>query len=92
MSSLLTCNSLFASRAAQGGAEKAPNLKVLYASNNKIAGWNEVDKLASLPHLEDLLLVGNPLYNDYKDNNALSEYRIEVSAAELRISKKSVTW
>lgn len=31
--------------------------------------------------LEDLLLVGNPLYNDYKDNNALSEYRIEVRAA-----------
>uniref|UniRef100_A0A7S3QY02 Dynein axonemal light chain 1 n=1 Tax=Dunaliella tertiolecta TaxID=3047 RepID=A0A7S3QY02_DUNTE len=60
------------------GADKAPNLRVLYASNNKIAGWNEIDRLASLAHLEDLLLVGNPLYNDYKDNNALSEYRVEV--------------
>jgi dynein light chain 1, axonemal len=47
-------------------------------SNNKIASWSEVEKLSVLANLEDLLLVGNPLYNDYKDNNALSEYRIEV--------------
>jgi hypothetical protein len=66
------------SHSLQGGADKATNLRVIYASNNKIAGWNEVDKLASLASLEDLLLVGNPLYNDYKDNNALSEYRVEV--------------
>jgi dynein light chain 1 len=51
---------------------------VLFASNNKIASWSEIDRLASLSQLEDLLLVGNPIYNDYKDNNALSEYRIEV--------------
>lgn len=60
--------------------EKAPNLRVLYASNNKIAAWSEVEKLAALTGLEDLLLVGNPLYNDYKDNNASAEYRVEVSA------------
>ncbi len=51
---------------------------MLFASNNKIASWSEIDRLASLSQLEDLLLVGNPIYNDYKDNNALSEYRIEV--------------
>jgi len=62
----------------QSGAERATNLKVLYLSNNKIASWNEIDKLASLAHLEDLLLVGNPLYNEYKENNALAEYRVEV--------------
>lgn len=62
----------------QSGIEKLQNLKVLYCSNNKVASWAEIDRLASLPTLEDLLLVGNPLYNDYKDNNALSEYRIEV--------------
>jgi dynein light chain 1 len=62
----------------QSGIEKLQNLKVLYCSNNKVASWAEIDRLASLPALEDLLLVGNPLYNDYKDNNALSEYRIEV--------------
>lgn len=47
-------------------------------SNNKIASWSDVDRLASLTSLEDILLVGNPIYNDYKDQNALSEYRIEV--------------
>ncbi|MEW5302398.1 MAG: hypothetical protein WDW38_002446 [Sanguina aurantia] len=60
------------------GVEKLSNLRVLYMTNNKIAGWGEIDRLAVLDKLEDLLLVGNPLYNDYKDNNALSEYRVEV--------------
>ncbi|KAJ9528284.1 hypothetical protein QJQ45_014265 [Haematococcus lacustris] len=60
------------------GIEKLQNLKVLLMSNNKIASWAEVDRLAGISSLEDLLLVGNPLYNDYKDNNALSDYRVEV--------------
>ncbi|GLC34585.1 Bifunctional NAD(P)H-hydrate repair enzyme [Pleodorina starrii] len=64
--------------ASLSGIEKLVNLRVLYISNNKISGWAEVDKLAVLDKLEDLLLVGNPLYNDYKENNATSEYRIEV--------------
>jgi dynein light chain 1 len=63
----------------QSGIEKLVNLRVLYISNNKISSWAEVDKLAVLDKLEDLLLAGNPLYNDYKENNATSEYRIEVS-------------
>eukprot|EP00983_Pelagomonas_calceolata_P010046 326135-Pelagomonas_calceolata.AAC.2 len=76
----------------QAGADKAPNLRVLYASNNKIAGWNEIDRLASLAHLEDLLLVGNPLYNDYKDNNALSEYRVEVSTSSVASTEYDESW
>ena len=62
----------------QAGAEKLPNLKVIYASNNKISSWADLDKVAQLTKLEELLLVGNPLYNDYKDRGALPEYRIEV--------------
>lgn len=62
----------------QGGIEKLSNLRVLFMSNNKIASWSEIDRLAALDKLEDLLLTGNPLYNDYKDNNATIEYRIEV--------------
>lgn len=68
----------FHARMIQGGIEKLSNLRVLYMSNNKIASWAEVDRLAALDKLEDLLLAGNPLYNDYRDNNATSEYRIEV--------------
>lgn len=66
----------------QGGIEKLSNLKTLLMSNNKVASWSEIDRLGTLPALEDLLLVGNPLYNDYKDNNALADYRIEVGTCE----------
>ena len=62
----------------QAGVEKLPNLKVLYASNNKLSSWADVEKINQLPKLEELLLAGNPLYNDYKDRGALPEYRIEV--------------
>jgi hypothetical protein len=65
----------------QGGIEKLLNLKVLFMSNNKIAAWSEIDRLAALDKLEDLLLVGNPLYNEARDGNTLSDYRIEVRAS-----------
>eukprot|EP01024_Parvocaulis_polyphysoides_P065881 TRINITY_DN7705_c1_g1_i1.p2 TRINITY_DN7705_c1_g1~~TRINITY_DN7705_c1_g1_i1.p2 ORF type:complete len:195 (-),score=43.81 TRINITY_DN7705_c1_g1_i1:41-625(-) len=57
------------------GVEKLQALRVLFLSNNKIKDWSEIEKLGALEKLEDLLLVGNPLYNDYKE---VSEYRIEV--------------
>lgn len=60
------------------GIEKLTNLRVLFISNNKITSMAEIDRLAGLDKLEDLLLVNNPLYNDYKDQAATQEYRIEV--------------
>ncbi len=42
-------------------------LTTLYLSNNKIADWAELDKLASLPCLQDLLLAGNPIYDNAPD-------------------------
>jgi dynein light chain 1 len=65
----------------QVGIEKLTNLRVLFAANNKISAWSDVERLAVLDKLEDLLLVGNPLFNEYKDKNAISDYRIEVSHA-----------
>jgi dynein light chain 1 len=62
----------------QAGIEKCSKLRVLFASNNKIKDWAELDRLSGLAELEDLLLVGNPLYNEWKDNGALPQYRIEV--------------
>jgi hypothetical protein len=47
----------------------------------QVRDWTEVDRLAALERLDELLLVGNPLYNDHKDNNTLPEYRVEVSEA-----------
>lgn len=60
------------------GIEKLINLRVLYISNNKIREFSEIDKLAILTHLEDLLLIGNPLQLEYKEIGNLNEYRIEV--------------
>jgi dynein light chain 1 len=63
---------------------------VLYASNNRIKDWAEVERLAALPGLEDLLLVGNPLYTEWKDNIALPQYRIEVRAVVPRANGAAV--
>jgi dynein light chain 1 len=37
--------------------ERLGQLLVLFLSNNKIRDWTEVDRLAALERLEDLLLV-----------------------------------
>ncbi len=38
-------------------------LRVLYLSNNKIKEWDELLKLRELPALQELLLLGNPMYD-----------------------------
>jgi dynein light chain 1 len=61
------------------GIDKLNNLRVLYMSNNKIKDWAEIDRLSPLDgSLEELLLVGNPLYDDYKANGDIPAYRIQV--------------
>mmetsp|Transcript_10242 Transcript_10242/g.29275 ORF Transcript_10242/g.29275 Transcript_10242/m.29275 type:complete len:199 (-) Transcript_10242:103-699(-) len=61
------------------GIDKLNNLRVLYLSNNKIKDWAEIDRLSVLDgKLEELLLVGNPLYDEYKANGEIPQYRIEV--------------
>lgn len=41
-----------------------PKLKTLYMAHNNIKDWGEIEKLRSIPTLEDILLVGNPIYDD----------------------------
>ena len=50
------------------------NLRVLYLGNNQVSDWAEVGKLAGLSNLEDVLLVGNPIYEDL----TIEERRTEV--------------
>ena len=64
--------------ASLAGIERLSNLRILFLSNNKLASWADIERLSGLSKLEELLLVGNPLYNDYKDNNSLPDYRVEV--------------
>ena len=36
----------------------------IWANDNKISSWAEVDKLAKLPNLEVIYLERNPIYNE----------------------------
>jgi len=56
------------------GISCCTNLTTLYISNNLIKAWNELDKLAGLVNLRDVLFVGNPIYDDMPKEQA----RIEV--------------
>jgi dynein light chain 1 len=56
------------------GLTACTNLTTLYISNNSIKAWNELDKLASLPNLKDVLFVGNPIYDEFPKD----QVRIEV--------------
>jgi dynein light chain 1 len=60
------------------GIETCTKLRVLYISNNKISDWEEINKLGSLPDLQDVLFIGNPLYNRYKKKNQMDEYKQEM--------------
>ena len=57
------------------GLSSLAKLVTLFIGNNKISKWDEVSKLAQLPELKNILLVGNPIYGDrsadnYKEMNA----------------------
>ncbi|KDD74783.1 hypothetical protein H632_c1076p0 [Helicosporidium sp. ATCC 50920] len=61
------------------GIEHAPNLEVLYMSNNCVRDWSEIDRLAALPRLRDLVLEGNPLHAAARSAGTLAQYRAEIS-------------
>ena len=56
------------------GLQGLNNLQVLYLANNNIKTWGELDKLAGLSGLRDVLFVGNPIYEGLTKEEA----RIEV--------------
>jgi dynein light chain 1, axonemal len=60
------------------GVERCTALRVLYLSNNKIKEWGEVDRLAALPALEELLLAGNPFWTEARETLGVAGYRAEV--------------
>lgn len=48
------------------GIQAMKNLRVLYMSNNLVREWNEFARLQELPNLQDLVFVGNPLYESHE--------------------------
>ncbi|XP_030762084.1 dynein light chain 1, axonemal [Sitophilus oryzae] len=49
------------------GVQVLKKLKVLYLGNNLVKEWGEFVKFNDLPCLEDLLFVGNPLYDSMEE-------------------------
>jgi dynein light chain 1 len=49
-------------------------LRVIYMSNNNIKSFDELSKLRDLPALEELLLIGNPMYEGF----SIQQRRLEV--------------
>ena len=47
-----------------GALVACKRLRVLYAAHNLIDKISEIDRLGQLPNLEDIVLIGNPLYID----------------------------
>ena len=45
------------------GLQSLQKLHTLYISNNKIASWDQVSKLAQLGELKSVLLFNNPVYD-----------------------------
>lgn len=56
------------------GFQNMRALRVLYLSNNNIKNFDELKKLNDVPKLEELLLIGNPIYNDLTE----AQWRREV--------------
>jgi dynein light chain 1 len=44
------------------GLHSCLKLEILFMANNKLANWDELDKLTSLPELKNVLFIGNPMY------------------------------
>jgi dynein light chain 1 len=49
-------------------------LTTLYMSNNNLKNFAELEKIAGLPNLKDVLFVGNPMY----EGLTAAESRIEI--------------
>ena len=69
---------------ALDGLSELQNLTTLYISNNNIKSWAELDKLAALPALKDVLLIGNPIYDQYETPE---QRRVEVLRHLPQLSK-----
>ena len=62
--------------ASFAGIEKLVNLQVIYASNNKIDKWAEIERLQALPKMRDLNLCNNPIY--IKTETEGENWRVEL--------------
>ncbi|XP_050665464.1 dynein axonemal light chain 1-like [Leptidea sinapis] len=60
------------------------NLKVLYISNNSVKEWAEFNRLQECKSLQDLVFIGNPLYDNQPD---VDTWRTQASNRLQQITK-----
>lgn len=48
------------------GLQQCIHLHTLFIAQNKIKVWDEIGRLAQLPEIRNLLLLGNPIYEDQR--------------------------
>lgn len=65
-------------------------LKVFYISFNNIRDWGEFSKLQSVKTLEDLLMVGNPIY-DNMDEKAYRKEALKILPFLKKLDGEPVT-
>jgi len=58
------------------GLSSLTKLTTLYCSNNLLKSFSDLDKLAILPALKDVVFVGNPMYQDAKDDPRLEVMKV----------------
>lgn len=49
------------------GLQPCQKLHTLFISNNKIKSWDEIDKLKDLPEIANVNFIGNPIYEQVKE-------------------------
>jgi len=65
------------------GIEKLSKLRVLYASNNQLSKFDELERLKDCPLLRDVNIMNNPMFGDVDE----ADGRIEVLRRIPHISK-----
>eukprot|EP00296_Roombia_truncata_P001237 JP436978.1.p1 GENE.JP436978.1~~JP436978.1.p1 ORF type:complete len:200 (-),score=59.35 JP436978.1:44-643(-) len=70
------------------GIDKLKNVKVLYMSNNLVSKWSEFDRLKEMTSLEELVFVGNPIWDAHNDvKNDCVDWRPQVAARIPQLKK-----
>ena len=57
------------------GLNTCIHLHTLFIAQNKIKVWDEIGRLAPLPEIRNLLLVGNPIYEDQRMDSRVQVIR-----------------
>ena len=45
------------------GLQNCVKLKIFYLSNNRVRSWDELNKVAMLPEIKNVLFIGNPIWH-----------------------------